>query len=333
MLFSLMKTTVGVVAAVLVAAACSSEKKPSQTLDTFTVAFGPLAVPPATERTQCVVKRLGNATRIHVGAIHNVLGPASHHMIVYRVNDTVEQPTPFDCKPFTDTLDPTKGSPLMITQKKDEVLALPPGVAYSLEPFQMVRIEMHYINPTKDAVSLTSTTSMAQMADADFQNEADFLFIGSPDITLPARQKTTLGPAFFPVPADFLDVNFFAITGHEHQLGTNVRVSIAKNRDDVGTPVYDIPNWQWNEPSTAMQHPTFKIPDGGGFRFTCEWNNTTDKTVKFGESANSEMCFFWAYYYPSQGAKVCFHSERYFKGDVNVCCPGQPVCDLLPGKL
>ena len=39
------------------------------------------------------------------------------------------------------------------------------------------------------------------------------------------------------------------------------------------------------------------IPDGGGFRFTCSWNNTSDTTVRFGESAEDEMCFFWAYYY------------------------------------
>ena len=85
----------------------------------------------------------------------------------------------------------------------------------------------------------------------------------------------------------------------------------------------DVPDWQWNEPKTVYADPTFSVPSGGGFRFSCEWNNTTDRQVRFGESANQEMCFFWAYYYPSQGAKVCFHSKRY---SVNICCPDSPLC-------
>jgi hypothetical protein len=320
-----MRRCIAIAAALELTIGCSSSK-PGQTLSSYSATFGPVTVPPATERTQCVVVRLGNADKIHVGAIHNTLGTASHHMLVYRVNDTTEQPTPFDCRPFTDTLDPSKGSPLMVTQKKDDVLRLPAGVAYSLDAQQMLRIEMHYINPTSDTVTLTSTTEMEQMADADYQNEGDFLFIGSPDISLPPHQTTTLGPAFFPVPADFADVSFFAITGHEHQLGTNVTVSTSMSKDDSGTPVYAISNWRWNEPATKLHDPTFKIPDGGGFRFSCEWNNTTDQTVKFGESAEAEMCFFWAYYYPSQGAKICFHSEKYSKGSIDICCPGNPIC-------
>jgi len=31
------------------------------------------------------------------------------------------------------------------------------------------------------------------------------------------------------------------------------------------------------------------------------------------------MCFFWAYYYPSQGSHVCFHTNQF--GNVDVCCP------------
>src|SRR5262249_47644054 len=134
----------------------------------FTITFGPVTVQPGVEKTQCITKRLGNPNAIHVGTIHNTLGNASHHMIVYRVSDTVEKPDPTDCQPFTDTLDPSKGSPLMITQKKDEVLTLPQGVAYSIAANQMLRLEMHYINPGSDAVDLTSTSTLIPIPDAEF---------------------------------------------------------------------------------------------------------------------------------------------------------------------
>jgi len=41
-------------------------------------------------------------------------------------------------------------------------------------------------------------------------------------------------------------------------------------------------------------------------RLHCEWFNTSGTEVPPGLSAvTNEMCFFWAYYYPSQGFQVC----------------------------
>jgi len=48
-------------------------------------------------------------------------------MIVYRVNDTVEQKTPFDLPALHRHARPTKGSAIMVSQKKDDLLTFPPG--------------------------------------------------------------------------------------------------------------------------------------------------------------------------------------------------------------
>jgi hypothetical protein len=296
----------------------------------YTGQCGPVTVGPGNDNTQCVFKRLGNMDKLHVGTFHNVLGDASHHLIVYRVNDTVEQPTPFDCKPFTDTLDPAKGSTLMITQKKDETLTLPKGVAYTLDANQMIRLEMHYINASSKEKTLVSTSTMIPIPDAEFKDEADFLFIGNPDISLPPGMKSTVGPSYFKLPAEYADAKFFAITGHEHQYGTNVLVNTASSASDPGTPVYNVPGWTWSEPATVFQDPPFSIPAGGGFKFTCEYENTGKDTVGFGESANDEMCFFWAYYYPSHGAKVCIHTNTAGgSAGIDFCCPGSSYCSFF----
>ncbi|MGB8330356.1 MAG: hypothetical protein WCE62_09525, partial [Polyangiales bacterium] len=94
--------------------------------DSFTIKWGPTMVPAGTENTQCVVKRLGNTEPISIHEIHNELGATSQHFIVYRVDDTVERPEPYGCSPFSDTFnDP----PLIITQRADDRLTLPDGVA------------------------------------------------------------------------------------------------------------------------------------------------------------------------------------------------------------
>ena len=335
------RTAAAFLVLVLVACVAACSSSPAKTSPppsvpagtTYSLSFGPVTVNPGGENTQCLVLNLGNPLPIHVGSIHNVLSNGSHHMIVYRSTETVEQTTPIDCVPFTDTLDPTKGSTLMVTQKHDDTLELPEGVAFTLDANQMIRLEVHYLEPTPSPLQITASTTFTTMDDSQFQNEADFLFIGDPDITIPPNSSTTLGPIFFALPPEYSGVNFFAITGHEHKLGTNVTVSVATGPTDPGNPVYDVTGWLWSEPATVVASPPFVVPDNGGFRFTCDWTNTTTETVKFGESANDEMCFFWAYYYPSQGARVCMHSDQY-QGGLDVCCPGPSlICDLIVSKL
>lgn len=299
----------------------------------FTLNFPTVTIAASTEPTQCVVMRLSNLTAIHVGQIVNTLGAGSHHFIVYRTADTTERPTPFDCTPFLDTLNPANGSPLMITQRTDETLTLPTGVGFTFEPNQMIRLEMHAVNFGTAPIDVTASAEFCTIPDADFTDEADFLFIGTPDISLPPRTTTTIGPMLFTAPSELAGANFFGITGHTHQFGTNVRISTAASASGARTSVYDVMPWSWDEPETVSHNPPFTIPSGGGFEFECDYDNTSDATVTFGESAMEEMCFFWAYYYPSVGGgRVCIHTTR-GGSPIDVCCPGGALCSLISGFL
>lgn len=293
---------------------------------TFTVKWGPKTIPAGREDTECVQLRLGNSGIIKVHEIHNLLGSASHHFILYRTTDTEVYTTPRPCNPFTDTLDPTKGAPLMITQRAEETLTLPDDVAFTLQPDQMLRLELHYLNASEEDMTVEVTSELRTEASASI--EADFLFIGTPDIDLPARTTSTVGPTFIQMPPELQGVNIFALTGHTHKLGTDVDVSTALDRNDPGTVVYNPEPFSWSEPETVYHRPPFAIDQG--FRFTCKYNNTTDQRVGFGEDTGDEMCFFWAYYYPSQGAKVCAHSNQAGgENGIDLCCPGNALCNLL----
>ena len=45
------------------------------------------------------------------------------------------------------------------------------------------------------------------------------------------------------------------------------------------------------------------------------------------------MCFFWAYYFPTKGHKVCVHTE--LPGfPLDLCCPGpDELCDYILQQL
>jgi hypothetical protein len=295
----------------------------------YSVTFGPVtAVQPGEEHTQCVVKRLDNPTSMHVGQIHNELHDGSHHLIVYKTADTVEQTTPFDCQPFTDLLHPEKGVALMISQKKDDTLDLPAGVGITFDAGQMVRLEMHFINVTPNPLDVSATATFTPIPDAEFKDEAGFLFVGNPDISIPPHGKATVGPTYLPEPSQLKGVKYFGMTGHEHQFGTGVKVATSTAKMGTDTSIYDPPGWTWSEPQTVYYDPAVQIPSGGGFRFTCTYDNTSANQVGFGESAKDEMCFFWTYYYPSQGALVCAHSDK-IPGGIDLCCPGSPLCSQI----
>jgi hypothetical protein len=268
--------------------ACGGEASPGGATDVFSIKWGPVEVPAGTESTRCVMKRLGNTEPISVREIHNSLGATSHHFIVYQVDDTVERPEPYPCNPFTDTLnDP----PLIITQRSDDRLTLPEGVAYTIAPNQMIRLELHYINPSVAPQMAEATSTFVPMPSEDVEYEADIMFLGDTNISIPPMSAATLGPSFLQVPSRFDGVSYFAITGHEHQWGTNVYVEVAESAGAAGTPIYDLPAFRWDEPETVVYDPPFTVPNGGGFKLTCEWNNLSPDRVTFGTSVDDEMCF------------------------------------------
>jgi hypothetical protein len=182
---------------------------------------------------------------------------------------------------------------------------LPEGVAYTIEPNQMIRLELHYINVMATPQMAEATSTFIPMPDDEVEHEADIMFMGDTNIQVPGMSEATLGPTFIRVPARFNGVSYFALTGHDHQWGTDVYIEVAESEGSAGTPVYDIPNFLWDEPATITHDPPFAIPDGGGFKLTCDWNNQSAETVYFGTGVDDEMCFFWAYYFPSRGPLVC----------------------------
>ncbi len=301
--------------------------------DSYTVTWGPVDVPAGTEDTQCFIARLGNDVDIHVGEITNVLGSSSHHFIVYRIADGTPSTEPFACQPFAGTLNPQEGAPLMVTQKSEETLTLPSGVAFSLKAGQLIRMEMHYLNATGDTQSVTASSTFKTISDDKFENEADFLFIGNPDIDL-AMGPSSLVTDYLPMPAELMGAKIFGITGHTHQWGTNVTVGMKDGENANSVMLYDVQNFNWDEPDTILLDPPAELGATSGFSFTCDYNNQSGGQVGFGEGVEDEMCFFWAYYYPSKGARVCVHSEQGAQfGITDICCPGNAACDLILGQL
>lgn len=294
--------------------------------------FGDWDLTPGDENTKCVIRKLDNPEAIWVTAIHTVLAPGSHHLIVYKAADQAEQPEPFGCTPFLETLT-GQAYPLIITQVAEESLVMPAGVAIKLEPYQTIRMEAHFLNYYPEVITAHGEITFDIIAPEDVWKEANLLFYGDVDFEIPPNQTFQTDWAFLPVAEG---VEIFAVTGHTHQRGTNVEIYHADNAEDDSTPIYPLENpFVWDEAPVTQFDPPLAFDGDNGLRFRCSWDNPTDQTLEFGESADKEMCFLWAYYYPSSGYQVCVDLGEFGTpfGLEHICCPGSFVCNLIPGLL
>ena len=154
-------------------------------------------------------------------------------MILYKVAAQATQATPFNCQPFQDTLNPADGNPLVISQKKDDLITLPQGVAFTLdaEPDGSPRDALHQREPLAVGHARHDLDAHDDPRLRRIKYDASFLFIGDPDISIPPQSTYTLGPVYFQVPAEYANSNFFAMTGHEHQYGHQGADLVRDERD------------------------------------------------------------------------------------------------------
>jgi hypothetical protein len=253
-------------------------------------------VQPGAEDTECLQIKAPNTTPVSVTRVHNTLSSGSHHFILTAMTDPAATEAPrAKCQGFRGAI---RGAPLTITQKHDDQIMLPEGIAYRLSAQQILHLELHYINTTDKPVDIVATANLYPAASDAGLQEAAVLLVGTADISIPPHMMHESAQKFLKLPQGMDGVKFFAITGHTHRFGTSVKVSTATGPNAAGMMLYNPQPFDWEAPEMKSLQPMATIPAGGGFMLQCGWNNPSDDTLKWGESALQEMCFFWGYYYP-----------------------------------
>ncbi|MEP7122796.1 MAG: hypothetical protein ABJE95_17860 [Byssovorax sp.] len=265
---------------------------------TLTATMGPYPIAPGEEAVKCIVVNLGNAAPMFVRRFRTKLETGSHHMIVY-LADEPETSTPFDCQSFG----AAGGSAIFIAQQAQSELVFPKdasGVPVGLElaANQKLRLEMHYINATSAALNVVGKAEMDVLPDSANIIKSGFAFEGQLAIpTIPAQGEADTGIRFQQVVPG---THVFALTTHQHHLGTEMKVWHAADMSDTSKLVAD--SLSWSDPPLVLFNPPLDFPIDGtkGFSYDCHWKNPTPAPVQGGLGANDEMCFFWHYYYPAQ---------------------------------
>lgn len=266
---------------------------------TATLQMPSVALAPGQETTLCVVVPLGNETPQMLRRVHSVIASGSHHLIVYRVPATTPaQLTPTPCEPFADV---TAGiSPVIIAESPDSEVVYPDNVGLPVEAHQMMKLEEHFINAGDTTLHSRGTVDFT-LIDPDPDVVAANLLFWGPERFEIKPHATGSADLAHAVPAG---VKVFGLTTHEHHFGTLATIELATSASAAGNELYR--NTDWEHPPLKTFDPPLTFDGTQWLRLHCSWFNTSSAPVHFGLSAvTDEMCFFWAYYYPSQGFQVC----------------------------
>jgi len=263
----------------MTAAACHSGGSAPASV---TASIGPYPINAGEEKTHCIVFRLDNAEGGFIRNIRAELGVHSHHMTIYRSADTVEQRVPFDCLGFDSVLQGDQ--PLFIAQQERAELAFPTDekghpVGFAIEPHQMVRMEMHYLNTTAAAATSEGRFILDTVPLSKTVMPADVAFWGTDSINIPphAAWKTDVKFVLAPV-----GNRMFALTTHQHSLGTRIRGWYADDAADTAAPPL-VDNRSWRDPTLEIFTPPMAFGEPGGKMIYVETENSVYRLEIHGE--------------------------------------------------
>jgi hypothetical protein len=250
-----------------------------------------------------------------VVGIATTLAPGSHHLIAYRSNATTENLTPTPCNSFQGVL--SGEAPIFIADALGQKMTLPTGVSYHFPAGQMVRLEAHYVNASMQTINGMGTVTFTPGPSGMSYQPADIMMCGSVSALSCSGTTGGLAPgnpnAQLPVAkytgsstVDFTKIKIFGLTSHEHSRGSDVKIWKATASNPTATQLYDNPDWSNPPLQTYDDAHVLSFAAGEGLAWQCSYNTSQETSnVCFGESGlTDEMCFIWAYYYPSVGRFV-----------------------------
>ena len=264
----------------------------------FTYSLAPFSLGPGEEKINCYYVPPSGVDR-YLNRIVVDMNAGSHHLVVFRVKDDKGLPAtgPTPCT----QLDLPSGLDGMLpgSQQLHSEIPLPDGVALLLAKDEGLYFQSHYINATvKDIITTSVTYNFTTVDAALVKQKAGMIFYSNYGLNVPPGMSIATRSCSAPQ-----DMNLITATGHMHKHGLTFDATVA------GASIYHTDHW--DEPNGALfPAPGQAVKKGDPIQWACAYNNDTNATLVFGNSAvTNEMCIFAGIYYPAQDSQTLFSCE------------------------
>ena len=285
------------------------------------VEFGfDVVVPAGKELLKCIYAAFpSDRGVIAVPSAESEYTPGSHHLLAYRSDLTADQIPPdktgvWDCNDSSWEIH-DRGS-YYEAQDPHASRDLPEGVAHKFQPGEVVILQAHYLNSSDADLDAQVKLTLHTVDPARVVHEAGSIIFADLNISVPPHSRARASMTCT-LPQDFHPVLLWS---HMHRRGVHF---IAETDDaqaaSILGPLFEEDDWSEPQPREFFD-PSVVLPKGSHITFTCDYENDSDRTLRYGTSAETnEMCILHGMYWPRMTS-----GER---------CPGGVTKTMTLGSL
>jgi hypothetical protein len=264
--------------------------------------LGPYDVAPNFEREFYYYQPLENDEDLFVNRVDIAMRSGSHHLILYGLTDDVPAVLRPEPNVIRDIRDPDGNylfQNLLVTQYHQFVSGtqwplmtyhFPPGVALRIPSGSGFDLNPHNVNRTGEVRQGEVYVNLHTVESAQVEHVAELLNMNNVDFSLPPNTVTTVSKTF----GTDERIRIFQLFSHAHEHMTEFKVFI-DGGPRSGELVYIA--YDWAHPPILELDPPLVLEPGQGLRLETTYNNTSNRTLRFGLLSVDEMMILFGAYY------------------------------------
>lgn len=276
----------------------------------------PSLVPAGEEVQICSVVRVerqGDDKLIWVNEMESLISENSHHMNVlfgaFSFYDAFLGENAFeaelglgigtyDCEEVDALME--KALPIFPSQRTNQRITFPEGVAVPMMAPLVLIFHHHYINPTDTDVMINAALNINGIDEDEVVDVGYLIFDGDEELNIPGTSQMTEAQTC----VMHREVNIALVSTHNHEKGDCATLNTygAETGEISDTPFYVNKFWE-APPILHFPRGEFKVAAGDGIHYACHYQNPEDRELNFGPSESDEMCVFAAVAYPAPQSK------------------------------
>lgn len=182
------------------------------------------------------------------------------------------------------------------SQRQNQRITLPEGVAAPLTAPMVFIFSHHYVNATDRPVDIQAILNIETVPSEAVSHVAGLVFDDIPDLEVPPGEDRVVNrTCIFE-----RDVEIALVSTHNHEWGECATVHQYDGEAEATSEDPFFVNKLWEQPPILHFEPgTFPVSAGDGVTWSCHFRNDTDRTLINDGTAEGEMCVFAAVTYPS----------------------------------
>jgi hypothetical protein len=257
----------------------------------FQMHIEPFPVQANFEREFYIRKELGNTTDVYVNGFEMKARPGTHHMVAYGF--TPDDPLPplnvmYDQNLPNNTISArafkTTGGQIFQSPAADYKFQMPKGYAIRMPAGTSFMMNSHYFNKTDKTRFGELYINYYTVPESEVQQELEVNYLTPQTWELPPNKKTTISTDFITEEETIIPM----MLSHYHKRGELFEVRL-KGGPRNGELIYSSSDYE--TPLLKTFATPLRLKPGEGITSIVTYNNTSNRTIRYGVTSEDEMNF------------------------------------------